>query len=305
MRPIYLTILLAVVGSHATIAQAQVPPQTARQAILEMLLDKAPGALEKHLPDAARKALFRGGESEQMPILRELTSFRSGIAASGAQLETFDSGPVLLAFEEKASQHRIEIIVERDDLEGDTDEIELSLHPYLQGQPEPLPVVPRLIVSMKQERDIWILSEMTVALHVPLSDPDYLKGLQKVQDSNFESAATAGLRTLNTAEVTYTSIFPQRGFTCTLSTLGGSGQVDPSPGHAMLIDDALASGRRNGYVFSITGCDVPPASRYRTTAVPADPDSEMRAFCSDESGVIRYSADGKASTCLSEGVPLE
>jgi len=73
----------------------------------------------------------------------------------------------------------------------------------------------------------------------------------------------------------------------------------------MLIDDALASGNRSGYVFAITGCDVPPASRYRTTAIPADPDSEMRAFCSDESGVIRYSTDGKAASCLSEGVPLE
>ena len=305
MRPIYLTFLLAVLGSHATSAQTQVTPQTARQALLEML--QAPGALERHLPDAARKALFRGGESEQMPILRELTSLRSGIARSGAQLETFDSGPVLLAFEEKASQHWVEIIVERDDLVGDGDEIELSLHPYLEGKPEPLPVVPRLIVSMKQEKDVWKLNEVTLAVHVPLSDPDYLRGLQKAQDSNFESAASAGLRTLNTAEVTYTSAFPQRGFTCTISTLGGTGQEEPSPEHAMLIDDALASGKRSGYVFEITGCDVPPASSYHTTAVPADSDSdsELRAFCSDKSGVIRYSSDGKAATCLSEGVPLE
>ncbi len=306
MRPIYLTLLLAVVGFPTITAQAQAPPQTARQALLEVLLDKSPGALEKHLPDLARKALFRGGESDQMPVLRELTSFRSGIAASGAQLETFDSGPILLAFEEKASQHRIEIVVERDDLEGDGDEIELSLHPYLEGKPESLPVVPRLILSMKQEKDVWKLNEITVAVHVPLADPDYLKGLQKTQDSGFESAAASSLRALNTAQVSYNTAFPERGFACTLSALGsGEAQEKPRPDHAMLIDDALASGKRGGYTFSITGCDVPPASRYRTAAVPADPDSDMRAFCSDESAVIRYSTDGKAATCLSEGVPLE
>ena len=307
MRSIYLTLLLAVVGFHATSAQTQAPPQTARQALLEILLDKTPGTLEKHLPHAARKTLFRGGESEQMPVLRELTSFRRGITTSGGQLETFDSGPVLVTFEEKASQQRIEIIVERDDLAGDGDEIELSFHPYLGGKPEPLPVVPRLIVTMKQEEDVWKLDEITVAVHIPLSDPEYLKGLQKAQTSSSESASTGSLRTLNTAQISYSSAFPERGFTCTLATLGGSGQVEPSPEHAMLIDDALASGRMHGYVFSITGCDVPPASSYHTTAVPADSDSdsELRAFCSDESGVIRYSSDGKAATCLSEGVPLE
>ena len=41
------------------------------------------------------------------------------------------------------------------------------------------------------------------------------------------------------------------------------------------------------------------------TAVPADPSSGMRAFCSDESAVIRYSTDGQATNCLSEGVPLD
>jgi hypothetical protein len=87
--------------------------------------------------------------------------------------------------------------------------------------------------------------------------------------------------------------------------LGGETQEQPSAEHAMLIDDALASGKRSGYIFSITGCDVPPASIYRITAVPSDPSSGMRAFCSDEPAVIRYSTDGQATTCLSEGVPLD
>jgi len=74
---------------------------------------------------------------------------------------------------------RVEIIIERDDLVGDGDEIELSLHPYLEGKPEPLPVIPRLIVSMKREKDVWKLNEVTLAVHVPLSDPDYLRAYRR------------------------------------------------------------------------------------------------------------------------------
>lgn len=306
MRPIYLTILLVVAGLHVAGAQTQAPPQTARQAILEMLLDKTPGALEKHLPNAARAILARGGDGPQMPVLRELTSARRGIFANGGQLETFDSGPVLLAVEEKESQHKVEIIVERDDLAGDAEELEFSVHPYSQRQPEYLPVVPRIILTMTQEKDVWKLCEITVAIHVPLADPDYLKGLQKIQNSSFESVAATSLRTINAAQVSYSAEFPKRGFTCRLSSLGGSEtQGDRSPEHAMMIDDALASSRNSGYLFSITGCDAPPASKYRVTAVPADPNSGMRAFCSDESTVIRYSVDGQAATCLNEGVPLD
>jgi type IV pilus assembly protein PilA len=306
VRTIFLTLLFACAGLQAVRAQNQTSPQTARQAILEILLDRTPAALEKHLPDAARSVVLRGGDLPQMSIVRELTSARRTMFASGGQMETFDTGMVLLAMEEKESQHKVEIIVERDDLAGDSEELEFSVHPYTGGQPQNMTVVPRIIVSMKQEKDIWKLSEITVAIHVPLSDPDYLDGLEKVQNAASQSGAASTLRMLTTTEVTYTAVYPERGFACNLSVLGGfDNQEGPSADHAMLIDDALASGNRDGYVFSIKGCDARPASRYRVTAVPADPGLGMRAFWSDESGVLRYSVDGQASTCLKEGIPLD
>jgi TonB family protein len=62
------------------------------------------------------------------------------------------------------------------------------------------------------------------------------------------------------------------------------------------------SGKKNGYSFAISGCD---ASHYQFVAEPAVPDSGQRAFCSDESGTVRASADGKAATCLSSGEVVE
>jgi type IV pilus assembly protein PilA len=307
MRPICLILLLALAGIHRTEAQAvpQPPPQTARQALLEMLTGKTPGAFEKHLTEATRKALLRG-DSSNSPILQGFSAFSVGLAANSKHLLTFESGSLLLSMEENNGRQKLEIAVERDDLLGDADEIELSLRSYKEGVLEPLPVVPRLTFSMKQEKEIWKLNEITLALRVPLGDAEFLKGLQKSQNGALESSAVGSLRTLNTAEVSYAASFPERGYTCKLSELGGfSTGSGPKPEHAMLIDDTLASGKKSGYVFAISGCDVRPASKYQTTAVPADPESGMRAFCSDESAVLRYAADGKAATCLSEGMPLQ
>jgi len=79
----------------------------------------------------------------------------------------------------------------------------------------------------------------------------------------------------------------------------------PNEHQAMLIDPRLAAGRKNGYLFALSGCDGNPATRYRISAAPADPSSGTRAFCSDESAVIRFSPDGKAASCLSMGKPLQ
>ena len=73
----------------------------------------------------------------------------------------------------------------------------------------------------------------------------------------------------------------------------------------MLIDPRLASGKKNGYVFALSGCDGTPASRYSITAVPADPTAGTRAFCSDESAVIRFSLDANRNSCHSMGKPLQ
>jgi hypothetical protein len=73
----------------------------------------------------------------------------------------------------------------------------------------------------------------------------------------------------------------------------------------MLVDPRLASGKKNGYVYALSACEGNPASRYSITAAPANPASGIRAFCSDESAVIRFSPDGKADSCINLGKPLQ
>jgi hypothetical protein len=51
----------------------------------------------------------------------------------------------------EVGKERIEGTVELDSPTGEQDEIELSIHAYRNGQPEFLPVIPRLIFPMIQE----------------------------------------------------------------------------------------------------------------------------------------------------------
>lgn len=284
-------------------ARIDQPSQTARQALLEMFTGTKPGAFERHLPEAARKALLKGRDASSVPMLREFAGFRAGIAVGSQKFQTFDTGPILLSSEE-AGQHKTEVYVERDDLIGDENEIELSLRTYTNGEQDPLPIRPRVIFLMKQESEVWTLNEVTLDIHVPLADPSYLKDLQKTQNAANESVAIANLRTIDTAEVSYEAAYPERGFTCKLSELGGAG-TEPNAQRAMLISPMLASGKEGDYIFALGGCDAPPSSKFQLTATPADGDAGMRTFCTSESGVIRSIAGRNGEACLSDGVPVQ
>lgn len=316
-------------------ASAQTAPQTARQALLETFFGKAPGSFEKHLPQATRAALRKAGAasgaSSGASMFSGLSLLTSQLAASGQQLQTFEAGPTLLMIENPQAHSKFEITVESDNLRGDEDEIALGFHGSKDGETQTAGAKFGLTFTMKQESGIWRLNGVSATLGVSLTDPEFLKALTTKMNSTTsagisslpasgstallapntmtaanESAAVAGVRTLNTAETTYASTFPGHGFTCTLSDLGGMGGGGGITEHqAMLIDPRLASGRKGSYIFALSGCNGSPASRYSVTAVPADSSSGTRAFCSDESAVIRFSPDGKGTSCLSMGKPLQ
>jgi type IV pilus assembly protein PilA len=117
-----------------------------------------------------------------------------------------------------------------------------------------------------------------------------------------EASAVGSLRTINTAEVTYSTTYPSIGFAA-LASLGGAASTcatttGATSTTACLIDDVLASTAvKSGYTFTATAGATVPAVTYTSLAVPsALGQSGQRAFCSDQSGVIRYNAGGTACT---------
>jgi type IV pilus assembly protein PilA len=108
-----------------------------------------------------------------------------------------------------------------------------------------------------------------------------------------ESSAVASIRTINTAEITYSSTYPTVGFATALTNLGGVSPCTPSSNTACLIDSVLASGTKSGYNFTANGSGGPPLVQYFATGVPVLVNQTgIRSFCAFEDAVIRVQPSG-------------
>lgn len=293
-------LIMTIVGGISLCAQTTTPPpQSARQALLEMLFGKGENDFQKHLPDDARQALIHKGETPETSTILRISTMGRQVMSEGKHVETFETGSVFLSAEMNEHE-KVEVDVDRDNLMGDADEIELSVHYYKDAQPQSLPVVPDLIFTLKQEKEIWRLTEITAAAHIPLTDPDYLKGLRRQQDEETESQAKNRIMMIATAETGYVGKHPDLGYSCSMSTLFSRDPNNPADGVA---DPGQGNDEWYGYRFALGSCAGSPPSKYRITAVPIDSDVGLKTFCSDESGNVKFMEGGKASNCFSRGKP--
>jgi type II secretory pathway pseudopilin PulG len=125
-----------------------------------------------------------------------------------------------------------------------------------------------------------------------------------------EASAVGSVRTVNTAQYTYSGTYPQRGFAPNLATLGSDPRKPTaySPEHAGLLDQSLANESciadawctKSGYRFRVTAiCKQRTCQEYVVVATPADSNTGTRSFCSTSDGVIRYKAGSPLTSPLS------
>jgi hypothetical protein len=117
-----------------------------------------------------------------------------------------------------------------------------------------------------------------------------------------EALAVSKLRTIGELQNNYLKSHPSEGFACRLPLLRPAGPLklfDP--------DTYLRTGERSGYRFELE-CHGDPngvVTHYEVSAVPDKPGSTgVRAFCTDQSGVIWYDMDGSREKCLAARKPL-
>src|SRR5450432_2723549 len=65
-----------------------------------------------------------------------------------------------------------------------------------------------------------------------------------------ESSAAASLRTIGTAEISYSTSYPAVGFPANIGILGGANPCVAAIGTGCLIDSQLTTGNKSGYVFT-------------------------------------------------------
>lgn len=121
-----------------------------------------------------------------------------------------------------------------------------------------------------------------------------IPNLLRAKISANDSAAASTIRILNTAQVTYATEYPAKGYARDLATLGSGAEgscSSRSETNACLIDDVLAKQNvKRGFRFNMTAVcgDNDECKDYVVTAIPLTNATGSRSFCSTSDAVIRY-----------------
>jgi type II secretory pathway pseudopilin PulG len=135
-----------------------------------------------------------------------------------------------------------------------------------------------------------------------------IPNLIKARTSANEAAAASTVRTLNTAQITYSTTYPEQGYARDLATLGGncaSGSAGTAE-HACYLDSQLGQAdctsgvwcQKSQYKFTISTNCAPArfgeqqgtdnaCAEYVIAATPINSNAGHRSFCSVSDSVIR------------------
>ena len=134
---------------------------------------------------------------------------------------------------------------------------------------------------------------MVILIIAAIAIPNLVHGKMRAN----EAAAVVSVKTIHTAEVMYNNTYPEVGYSANLANLGSNGSTCEKPtstNACIIMDEALTSGLKSGYIFELVGDGNKPSASYSLSASPESSVSGRCSISSNESGEVHFSVPGSS-----------